>query len=78
MLFSFVKVEQVWDFFFFFGGLHQGRQALCSSAGGSHHNEGTVVVWGLEGLLIFLFPDETQHGGVQEPVLLLQIKPPGG
>lgn len=53
----------------FLGRLHQGFKAL-GSAGGSHH-DGTVVVRGLEGFLVFLRPDETQHGFVQELVLLL-------
>lgn len=57
-------------FFWGVGGqLHQGFKALCS-AGGSHH-DGTIVVGGLEGFLVFLCPDETQHGFVQELVLLL-------
>lgn len=61
LFFSFFK--------FFVGGLHQGFKALCS-AGGSHY-DGPVDVGGLEGFLIFLRPDETQHGSVQELVLLL-------
>lgn len=49
---------------------HQRLQAL-GGAGGSHH-DGAVVVGGLEGFLVFLRPDETQHGFVQELILLLQ------
>ncbi|KAG7219639.1 hypothetical protein INR49_007196 [Caranx melampygus] len=46
--------------------LHQGFKALCG-AGGSHHDR-PVVVGRLKGFLIFLRPDETQHGSVQELV----------
>lgn len=49
--------------------LHQGFKAL-GGAGSSHH-DGTVVV-GLEGFVVFLCPDETQHGFVQKLVLLLE------
>lgn len=49
--------------------LNQGLKAL-SDARRSHH-DGTIVA-GLQGFLVFLCPDETQHGFVQELVLLLE------
>lgn len=50
--------------------LDERFEALCG-AGTSHH-DGSVVVRGLQGFLVLLRPDETQHGLVQELVLLLQ------
>lgn len=55
--------------YLFFGQLHQGFKALCC-AGSSHHDSAVVV--GLEGFLIFLRPNETQHGSVQKLILLLE------
>lgn len=48
---------------------HQGFEAL-GGARRSHH-DGAVVA-GLEGFLVFLRPDEAEHGFVQELVLLLE------
>lgn len=47
------------------------RLEALGGAGSSRHN-GPVGVGGAQGVLVFLRPDETQKGSVQEVVVLLQ------
>lgn len=50
--------------------LHQGFQTLRGTCRASRDR--AVVVGGLESLLIFLGPNQTQDGSVEELVLLLK------